>query len=88
MYSFLRRHDLEMLIGETPLKTLSGTNDYKICGALSIDLVIFRQYIQVLAFDLGWLFNGEGFETNGEIDFRLCGGGRFCRRLGTHGGRW
>ena len=88
MYSFLRRHDLEMLIGETPLKTLSGTNDYKICGALSIDLVIFRQYIQVLAFDLGWLFNREGFETTSEIGFRLCRVGPACRRFGTCVGRW
>ena len=88
MYSFLRRHDLEMLIGETSLETLSGTNDYKICSTLSIDLVIFCQYIQVLTFDLGWLFDREGFETDGGIDFRLCGGGWFCHRLGTHVGRW
>ena len=88
MYSFLRRHDLEMLIGETSLETLSGTNDYKICCTLSIDLVIFCQYIQVLTFDLGWLFNREAFETVGQIDFRLSRVGRFCRRLGTRVGGW
>lgn len=72
MYSFLRRHDLEVLIGESSLETLSRTNDYKICSTLLIDLAVFCQYIQVLTFDPGWLFNREGFETISEIGFRLC----------------
>jgi hypothetical protein len=77
-----------MLIGETSSETLSRTNDYKICSTLSIDLAVFCQYIQVLTFGLGGFFNGEGFETIGEISFRLCRVSPGCRRFGTYVGRW
>jgi hypothetical protein len=77
-----------MLIGEASLELLGRTNDYKICSTLSIDLAVFCQYIQVLAFDLGRLFNSEGFETTSEIGFRLCRVGPACRRFGTCVGRW